>query len=139
MPKVDLIVNVKLKNWLYLLAGSQLAVDEQGDTYTGITAASISMKLTMHSLILHTYNDKHDGVEGLKSIRLFSFASPKLGGAIMVYVNSIQANFDDGTVIIDAAVCVLTDEKITCNVRTVAPWFQHLEKRPFFLMLRMMS
>ena len=114
-------------------------MDERGDTYTGITAASISMKKTMHSLILHTYNDKHDGVEGLKSIRLFSFASLKLGGAIMVYVNSIQANFDDVTVIIDAAVCVLTDDTITCNVRTVAPWFQHLEKRPFFLMLRMMS
>ena len=49
----------------------------------------------------------------------------------MVYVNSPHINFDDGTVIIDAAVCVLTDEKITCNA--VAPWFQDFSEASIFL------
>ena len=51
----------------------------------------------------------------------------------MVCVNSPHIIFDDGTVIIDAAVCVLTDEKITCNVRTVAPWFQDFSEASIFL------
>ena len=124
MPKVDLKVNFDLNNWLYLLASSQLAMDERGDSYTGMTAASISMKSTIHTLILNTFNHGRHGVEGLKRLRLFSFTSPMMGGAIMVYVNSIRLNFDDGSVVVDAAVCVLTDDKKTSNVRIVAPWFQ---------------
>ena len=121
MPKLDLEVSKELNDWLYTLAASQLAIDERGDRYTGIVAASISMKSTINSMILHFSGNGGDGNGGQKHFRLFSFQSPTVGGAVMIYVNSIRLNFDDGSVVVDAVVCVVTGNPN--NVHTVAPWF----------------
>ena len=138
MPKVDLTLNFKLNHWLYLLARSQLAVDERVDNNTGMTAASISMKNTIRQMILHAFNQGHDGEECRKRIRLFSFMIKEIGCAIMVYVNSIRLNFDDGSIVIDAAVCVLTDDEMTndektSNKRTVGSWCDGFGEKSTFI------
>ena len=121
MPKVDLTVNFELNNWLFILANSQLEKNERGGSYTGMTAASISMKNTIHKMILRTFNYGHDGEKCLKRYRLFSL------GPVIVYVNSIRLNFDDGSIVIDAAVCVPTYCEETNNVDTVISWCERLQ------------
>ena len=102
---MDLTINFKLNNWLFILASSQLEMNERGDSYTGMTAASASIKSTIYQMILHAFNHVHDCEECLKRIWIFLFRTKEIGIAIMVYVNSIRLNFDDGSV----QLCVCAD------------------------------
>ena len=102
---MDLTINFKLNNWLYILASSQLGMNERVDIYTRMTAASASIKCTIYQMILHAFNHVHDGEECLKRIWMSLFRTKEIGIAIMVYVNSIRLNFDDGSV----QLCVCAD------------------------------
>lgn len=107
---------------LYLLASAQLHLSEREGNKGGnkeTKTALVSMKETIHSLILNFLAYKNNNQP---RTRLFGFASESSGIEIIVFVNSLRLDPSQGTIVIDAAVCVL-DMKV--NLDTVARWYQN--------------
>ena len=116
MPKVDLNADKKSTEWLYFLAGSQLGTHERGVEQMGIAGTAKSMKETIHCILISAIGrNPHLGGRRFKHFALHAEGTKSV---IQLYVNSIRLDFDDGSVLIDAAVCVLTTwsenaEKVT--------------------------
>ena len=107
MPKLDLNASESSTAWLYMLAGAQISQHERGIKTTGLAGTAISMKETIHSILINTIgcNEYMNG-RRLKFFALMAEGSSSPG--IYIFVNSVRLNFDDGSVLIDCAVNIPT-------------------------------
>ena len=107
MPKLDLTANEDSTAWLYMLAGAQVSQHERGITKTGVAGTAISMKETIHSILINAIGrNEYMGGRRLKFFALMAEGSDSPG--IYIFVNSVRLNFDDGSVLIDCAVNIPT-------------------------------
>ena len=107
MPKINTNIKLNKSDWLSNLAGSQVGFDDREGNLTGLSADNFSMKETIHAILLN-FIGHNPHLKGKKS-RLFGLNSEKNGVEILLYVNAVRINFHDYSVLIDAAVCVLTN------------------------------
>ena len=107
MPKLDLTANEDSTEWLYMLAGAQISQRERQNKNIGPAQTAYSMKETIHCILLNAIGrNEHIGGKRLKFFALMAEGSNSPG--IYLFVNSVRLNFDDGSVLIDAAVNIPT-------------------------------
>ena len=107
MPKINTNIKLSKSDWLSNLAGSQVGFDDRKGNLSGLSADNFSMKETIHAILLN-FIGHNPHLRGKKS-KLFALNSEKNGVEILIYVNAVRINFHDYSVLIDAAVCVLTN------------------------------
>ena len=121
MPKLDLGTDDKSIQWLYGLASAQLGRHERGIDEIGMAGTAIGMKKTIHFLLLSAIG-RNPFTSGVR-FKHFCLQTKDSGPGIVLFINSVRLNFDDGSVLIDAAVCLLNTGSE--NVHEVTEWLPH--------------
>ena len=107
MSKLDLNANESSTEWLYMLAGAQISQHERGIKTIGLAGTAISMKETIHSILMNTIG-RNECMNG-RRFKFFALMTEGSGSpGIYIFVNSVRLNFDDGSVLIDCAVNIPT-------------------------------
>lgn len=121
MPIINNKADARQLDWLFSLAGAQILLSERNQLNEDVNKkpAFLSMRETIHAMLMHMTNQCGQGGPAMQGCRCFFILSaPRAGGEIFIYGNSIRMDISQGTVLMDCAVCCLTQE----NVQEVGEW-----------------
>ena len=101
MPKIDVDAATDANQWFIRLARAQACLDESEEREAQIRAggAALGMKETIRFIITHFADSGY---------KFFAFSTQANGVEAVLYVNSVRLNFEDGSIVLDTAVCMLT-------------------------------
>lgn len=104
LPKIDFLNERSDFEWLFTLAGCQLSMTERKQDFSKPISA---YKSTIHAILLHMIGRSHTP----ESRPLwYMLEAPSMPDKIAVYVNALCIDVSVGSVVIDAAVALMTEK-----------------------------